>query len=79
MISEKQIKTSANEDAAKLLSILIDADRQTEQQISNYMQQGGIAKFFSRLDSLGFSVDIVERLKSVKAVLDATKGGEIHS
>ncbi len=84
MINEKQIKNPDHSNASKLLANLIDADIQVEQQINNYIAHYGVTNFFSKLDTLEFPAQIIEKLNAVKAILDVSfldvvKEADIHA
>jgi hypothetical protein len=60
------------------LSHLIDADSQTQQRISSYIQQYGIQQFFVKLDTLVLCPEVKIKLEAVKTILDTQKDGDTN-
>ena len=66
----KKLKDTEYLKCVKLLSKLIDLDDDTKGRILNYFQDMGVSNFFLHLESVNLPLDIYEKLKNIKSVIE---------
>lgn len=62
-------------ETANLLSALLDVSPQEQEHIATLLSQNGTISFWEGLESWGLSAELLEKLKLVKQVLQATEEG----
>lgn len=66
----EKLKDKEYEKCVNLLGELIDVDADTRQKIHKCFQSKGIQNFFLLLDSMELSPEVIEKLKSIKAIIE---------
>lgn len=66
----QELKEKEYEKCVGLLADLIDLDADTRQKIHKYIHEMGIKNFFLQIESMDFSQETSEKLKSIKAIIE---------
>ncbi len=66
----EELKEMEYEKCAGLLTKLIDLDKDTKQKILEGFKSMGIKNFFQQVESMDLSQEAIEKLKSMKAIIE---------
>lgn len=69
------MSTSEAAETAHLLSKLLEVTSQEQKQLTMLLSQHGTIIFWDRLETLGFSAELLEKLQALKGIIQAIEKG----